>query len=92
MGRNNKKSRQHSDFAPQKRKPGKVLKKTNVTDTTFKTQKVSIISQLDNRSNVPLKPGESLQPKLSVSEICQSLNHYQEPILRRALECKLFVF
>uniref|UniRef100_A0A914Z2D4 Pre-rRNA-processing protein Ipi1 N-terminal domain-containing protein n=1 Tax=Panagrolaimus superbus TaxID=310955 RepID=A0A914Z2D4_9BILA len=86
MGKNKKKSRQHSDFQKPNRKPGKVLKKTNVTDTTFKTKKIELFNQLEDSSTQPPTASDTQQPRLNVQEICQNLNHFQESMLKRALE------
>uniref|UniRef100_A0AC35EWP1 Pre-rRNA-processing protein IPI1 n=1 Tax=Panagrolaimus sp. PS1159 TaxID=55785 RepID=A0AC35EWP1_9BILA len=89
MGKNKKKSRQHSDFVKPNRKPGKVLKKTNVTDTTFKTKKIELFHQLEDNSNLPPTAADKHLPRLNVQEICQNLNHFQESVLKRALEALL---
>lgn len=77
-----KKSRQTSDFVKPKRKPGKKIQKTNVTNTTFKAKPLVILKQLSEKDseNAVTSSGFTLP------DVLEKLNHFSEPILLQGVE------
>uniref|UniRef100_A0A914EGL5 Pre-rRNA-processing protein Ipi1 N-terminal domain-containing protein n=1 Tax=Acrobeloides nanus TaxID=290746 RepID=A0A914EGL5_9BILA len=70
----------NEDFKKQKLKPGKVLKKTNVTDTRMSVKKVVLIEQLkDKASPVTTVRG------LTLEDLCKQLGHYSQNVRRDAI-------
>uniref|UniRef100_A0AC34QN13 Pre-rRNA-processing protein Ipi1 N-terminal domain-containing protein n=1 Tax=Panagrolaimus sp. JU765 TaxID=591449 RepID=A0AC34QN13_9BILA len=87
MGRN-KRSQQASDFPKQKRKPGKKIQKTNVTNTTFKAKPLTLLQQLGDKdpSELVTNSGQTLQ------DVLLKLNHPGEAIIIQGLEKLLILF
>lgn len=74
------KKNQNQDFKKPKIKPGRVLKKTNVTDTRMTVKKVVLIEQLkDKASAITTNRG------LTVDDLCRQLGHYNPNVRRDAI-------
>lgn len=69
-------------FGKKKVKVGRILKKTNVTDTRIKTQKVVMLEQL--KTNVSALRAVSHRG-LTVDDLCRRIAHYNENIVRDAI-------
>uniref|UniRef100_A0A7E4ZZG8 Ipi1_N domain-containing protein n=1 Tax=Panagrellus redivivus TaxID=6233 RepID=A0A7E4ZZG8_PANRE len=88
MGKN-RKSRQSSDFPKQKQKPGKTLKKTNVTNTTFTAKKLILQKQLADKpsSAAPIDGASTaVGPGMTVAELVVKFGHQNEPIVVSCME------
>src|SRR4051812_36885286 len=70
----------NEDFKKQKLKPGKILKKTNATDTRMTVKKVVLLEQLKEKtSTVKTVRG------LTLEDLCKQLGHYNQSVKRDAI-------
>ncbi|KAJ1348709.1 hypothetical protein KIN20_038389 [Parelaphostrongylus tenuis] len=78
-----KKAKKNADFKKVKLKVGKKLKKTSTTDTTIKTKKVVLLSQLQEKHETSEKPLS--YRGLSLDELCKQLGHFNKSVRNGAL-------
>uniref|UniRef100_A0A0K0DMI9 Ipi1_N domain-containing protein n=1 Tax=Angiostrongylus cantonensis TaxID=6313 RepID=A0A0K0DMI9_ANGCA len=71
-----KKAKKNAAFNKIKLKVGKKLKKTSTTDTTIKTKKVVLLSQLQEKNGTSEKPLS--YRGLSLDELCKQLGHFSK--------------
>lgn len=69
-------------FGRKKIKVGKILKKTNATNTRIKTQKVIMLEQL--KTNASTTQAISYRG-LSIDDLCRRMTHYNECVVRNAI-------
>ncbi|CAI4232437.1 unnamed protein product [Auanema sp. JU1783] len=77
------KEKQMKDFKKVKLKVGKTLKKTNTTDTTIKSKRLVLASQLEEKKETGEKPLS--YRGLSLDELCKQLGHFNKSIRKDAL-------
>ncbi|KAE9420250.1 hypothetical protein Angca_009500 [Angiostrongylus cantonensis] len=78
-----KKAKKNAAFNKIKLKVGKKLKKTSTTDTTIKTKKVVLLSQLQEKNGTSEKPLS--YRGLSLDELCKQLGHFSKSVRNGAL-------
>ncbi|KJH53157.1 hypothetical protein DICVIV_00655 [Dictyocaulus viviparus] len=78
-----KKAKKNADFKKVKLKVGKKLKKTSTTDTSIKTKKVVLISQLQEKCATTEKPLSFRG--LALDDLCRQLGHFNKGVRSSAL-------
>lgn len=78
-----KKAKKNADFKKVRLKVGKKLKKTSTTDTSIKTKKVVLVTQLQEKNDTSEKPLS--YRGLSLDELCKQLGHFNKSVRNGAL-------
>ncbi|VDM56265.1 unnamed protein product [Angiostrongylus costaricensis] len=78
-----KKAKKNAAFKKVKLKVGKKLKKTSTTDTTIKTKKVVLLSQLQEKNGTSERPLS--YRGLSLDDLCKQLGHFSKSVRNGAL-------
>ncbi|GMS91004.1 hypothetical protein PENTCL1PPCAC_13179, partial [Pristionchus entomophagus] len=83
MGSKKKKAQKNAAFKKTKLKVGKVLKKTNTTDSTVESRKVVLLTQLEEQSGS--STAVYSYRGLSLDNLCSQLGHYSKSVRKNAI-------
>ncbi|GMT21071.1 hypothetical protein PFISCL1PPCAC_12368, partial [Pristionchus fissidentatus] len=78
-----KKEKKNAAFKKTKLKVGKILKKTNTTDSTIESRKVVLITQLEEQSGS--STAVYSYRGLSLENLCSQLGHYSKNVRKNAI-------
>ncbi|KAF8357668.1 hypothetical protein PRIPAC_92663 [Pristionchus pacificus] len=83
MGTKRKKAQKNAAFKKTKLKVGKILKKTNTTDSTIESRKVVLLTQLEEQSGS--STAVYSYRGLSLDNLCSQLGHYSKAVRKNAI-------